>query len=44
MENLQLMVAGYGSVPLLAFLGEDSAAAMFEEHAVIEEEGGSNTV
>jgi hypothetical protein len=41
---MQLMVAGYGSPALLAFLGEDSIAAMFEEHAVIEEEGGTDTV
>jgi hypothetical protein len=30
------MAEEYGSVALLAFLAEDSAAAMFEEHAMIE--------
>jgi hypothetical protein len=29
---------------LLVFLEEDSVTAMFEEHAVIEEEGGTDTV
>jgi hypothetical protein len=43
-ETMQLMVPGYGSVALLACLGEDSVAAMFEEHAVIEAEGGTDTV
>jgi hypothetical protein len=41
---MHLMVAGYSSVALLAFLEEDSVAAMFEEHVVIEEEGGTDTV